>query len=231
MLVGQMLKQMQSSMFGDEDTDSGFAQGPLGDAMYSELSLALTRSGGLGLAESMLGSLVRQADQSGGEPTAIMSPTGPLALTPPTLALDRATPAFTMASPMRANAVTSAFGWRQDPFTGGSKFHRGTDIAMPVGQEVPVAQAGRVVFAGEQGSYGLTVLVEHAGGFSTRYAHLSQATVAAGDQVVAGQTIAKSGVSGRSTGPHLHFEVLEDGRSVDPSAGLARLGTAVQLSD
>ncbi len=74
--------------------------------------------------------------------------------------------------------TTSAFGWRQDPFNGAMKFHKGTDIAMPVGQEVPVARAGQVTFAGEQSGYGMTVVVGHGPGLSTRYAHLSEILVA-----------------------------------------------------
>jgi murein DD-endopeptidase MepM/ murein hydrolase activator NlpD len=112
--------------------------------------------------------------------------------------------------------VSSAFGWRNDPFDGAVKFHSGTDIAMPVGQDVLAAQAGRVESVGDVPGYGLTVLVRHQGGISTRYAHLSEATVKAGEAVTQGQVIAKSGSSGKSTGPHLHFEVLKDGQSLDP---------------
>jgi murein DD-endopeptidase MepM/ murein hydrolase activator NlpD len=136
-----------------------------------------------------------------------------------------------VVSPVRLGPVSSAYGWRQDPFGKAMKFHKGTDIAMPAGQDVPVAQSGRVAFAGEQSGYGLTVVVEHEPGLSTRYAHLSAVDVAAGDAVILGQTIGKSGASGRATGPHLHFEVIDEGRPVDPALGLARLGTSLQAVD
>ena len=113
--------------------------------------------------------------------------------------------------------VSSSYGWRKDPIDGQTKFHKGVDLAMPVGHDVPAARKGEVAFAGEVNGYGLTVVVRHDDQTATRYAHLSQILVNPGDTVSAGQTIALSGSSGKSTGPHLHFEVIEAGQSVDPS--------------
>jgi murein DD-endopeptidase MepM/ murein hydrolase activator NlpD len=113
--------------------------------------------------------------------------------------------------------VSSHFGWRQDPFTGVPRFHQGIDVAQAYGQDVRAAAAGRVAFAGDQGSYGTTIIIEHPGGRQTRYAHLSATGVRPGDLVDPGQVIGKSGSSGRSTGPHLHYEVLAGGRPVDPA--------------
>ena len=79
-----------------------------------------------------------------------------------------------------------------------------------------LAESGKVTFAGERGGYGLLVVVEHPNGVETRYAHLSSTAVQPGDSVAAGQTIGRVGSSGRSTGPHLHFEVLLDGKRVNP---------------
>ena len=84
------------------------------------------------------------------------------------------------------------------------------------GEPVPSVGDGEVVFAGAQGGYGLTVVVEHESGIRTRYAHLSELAVRPGDAVLRGQDVGKVGSTGRSTGPHLHFEVLEHGRPVDP---------------
>jgi murein DD-endopeptidase MepM/ murein hydrolase activator NlpD len=112
--------------------------------------------------------------------------------------------------------VSSAYGWRPDPFNGASKFHSGIDVAQAYGQDVRAAAGGRVAFAGDRGSYGTTIIVEHPGGRRTLYAHLSATDVRAGDSVDSGQVIGKSGNSGHSTGPHLHFEVLDEGRPVDP---------------
>lgn len=218
LLLSQMLQQMRSSLF-DDDSDSGFAKGPLGDTMYNELSLALSRAGGIGLAESMMDPLLRQSG------TMTSSGTGPLSM--PASAIESMTmPAATgpaMREALFDGRLTSSFGWRQHPVSGGMKFHKGVDIAMPVGREVPVAQAGQVTFAGEQGAYGLTVVVSHGNGVSTRYAHLSELRVQAGDAVADGQTIALSGATGRVTGAHLHFEVLDNGTPIDPSDGIGRL--------
>lgn len=114
--------------------------------------------------------------------------------------------------------VTSGFGWRRDPLGSDVKFHAGADIRMAYGEEVTSVAAGRVSFAGEQGGYGLTVVVDHADGLQTRYAHLSSTSVNMGDRVSPGQLIARAGSSGRATGPHLHIELLSQGRPVDPSA-------------
>ena len=112
--------------------------------------------------------------------------------------------------------TSSAFGWRNDPFRGRRKFHNGVDLRAAYGTEVPTAAPGKVTFAGERGAYGLMVVVEHPNGVETRYAHLSSTAVQPGDSVAAGQTIGRVGSSGRSTGPHLHFEVLLDGKRVNP---------------
>jgi len=119
-------------------------------------------------------------------------------------------------------AVTSKFGWRPDPFNGRTRFHGGVDVRAAYGTAVPSVAAGRVVSASEQGGYGLTVLVEHAPGLRTRYAHLSASLVREGDAVAAGQAIGRVGSSGRSTGPHLHFEIVKDGQRVDPEQAAAR---------
>jgi murein DD-endopeptidase MepM/ murein hydrolase activator NlpD len=113
--------------------------------------------------------------------------------------------------------VTSAFGWRRDPFTNRMKFHQGVDLRAAYGQEVQAASKGIVVFSGEQGGYGTSVVVEHPDGTRTRYAHLSATLVRKGDQVGAGEPVGRAGRSGRATGTHLHFEVIgRDGRRVEP---------------
>jgi peptidoglycan hydrolase FlgJ len=114
--------------------------------------------------------------------------------------------------------TTSGYGWRNDPLGHGRKFHSGVDLRAAYGTEVPAAAAGEVTFAGDQRGYGTTVVVRHDDGFETRYAHLSAADVQAGDRVDAGQALGRVGSSGRSTGPHLHFEVRRNGQQVDPAA-------------
>ena len=127
------------------------------------------------------------------------------------------------AVPLPVDApLTSHFGWRADPLDGRVRFHRGVDVRAAYGTEVPAVAQGTVVFAGEQGGYGTTVVVEHPQGLRTRYAHLSASVVRVGDQVTAGQPIGRVGSSGRSTGAHLHFEVEQAGRRIDPEVAAAR---------
>jgi murein DD-endopeptidase MepM/ murein hydrolase activator NlpD len=116
----------------------------------------------------------------------------------------------------QTDAVTSGFGWRQDPFSGASSFHSGIDVRAAEGDRVTSTGAGRVVFAGTEGGYGTSVVVQHANGLSTRYAHLSAAMVTAGDLIQDGQLLGLAGQTGRATAPHLHYEVRVDGRAVDP---------------
>jgi len=112
--------------------------------------------------------------------------------------------------------ISSSFGLRHDPITGMTKFHDGVDIAAPTGTAVKAAAAGTVIFSGGATGYGNLVEVDHGDGMVTRYGHNSVNLVAAGDEVQAGQSIARVGSTGRSTGPHLHFEVRKAGKPVDP---------------
>jgi murein DD-endopeptidase MepM/ murein hydrolase activator NlpD len=114
-------------------------------------------------------------------------------------------------------------GWISSPYgMRGNAMHEGLDIAADMGQPVRVVKDGRVVFAGPRGSYGNTVIVDHGNGLRTLYAHNSRLLVSEGEQVSAGQHIALVGSTGRSTGPHLHFEVLINGTPIDPALCLER---------
>jgi len=110
--------------------------------------------------------------------------------------------------------VSSGFGWRS--FRGRLEFHSGIDVAVRHGSQVLSTAAGTVVGSGWQPGYGWSVLVQHRGGYSTLYAHLSRSLVDLGDRVVRGTSVGLSGDSGNSTGPHLHYEIWKDGRVLDP---------------
>ena len=116
--------------------------------------------------------------------------------------------------------ISSVFGNRTDPFTGGKAFHSGTDYAAPTGTKVLATGAGRVVFAGNRSGYGKLVEIDHGGGIISRYGHMSAILVSVGDDVSTGDIIGKVGSTGRSTGPHLHFEIRRSGAPVDPTAFL-----------
>lgn len=114
--------------------------------------------------------------------------------------------------------LTSRFGTRPDPFTGRNTIHYGMDLAVPIGTPVRAAADGLVVEAGRQNGYGLSVRIDHGYGYQTLYGHNSQILVKVGQRVTKGQVIARSGNTGRSTAPHLHYEVRVNGKAVNPSA-------------
>ncbi len=118
--------------------------------------------------------------------------------------------------PTSDGRVTSPFGYRRDPFTGRGAWHSGIDYGGPIGAPIYSAAAGQVVFVGWKSGYGRTIDVAHGNGMMTRYAHLASFGVEKGEQVEAGAIIAGLGNSGRSTGPHLHFEVRINDRAVNP---------------
>lgn len=111
---------------------------------------------------------------------------------------------------------TSAFGFRTDPYTGLSQMHAGVDIATDHGKEVIAPGDGLVTFAGKQGAYGNVVILDHGNGLTSLYAHLSEFHVKVGEQVHRGNPIAKVGNTGRSTGPHLHYEIRINGVPRNP---------------
>lgn len=131
-----------------------------------------------------------------------------------------------LVSPLPGGRRSSGFGVRRDPFLGRKALHAGLDFAARTGTAVTAAAAGTVVAAGENGGYGLMVEIEHGDGFVTRYAHLSRIVVREGATVEAGARVGDVGSTGRSTGPHLHYEVRRDGAAVDPSLFL-KAGTRI----
>ena len=113
--------------------------------------------------------------------------------------------------------MSSRFGRRTDPFTGKLAWHSGVDFAGKEGSDIISVGAGVVTWAGDRYGYGLMVEVNHGDGLATRYAHAKELTVKVGDIVQQGQTVALMGSTGRSTGPHVHFEVIKHGKAVDPT--------------
>jgi murein DD-endopeptidase MepM/ murein hydrolase activator NlpD len=123
-------------------------------------------------------------------------------------------------APSQSTWATSGFGWREDPIRKNRKFHRGDDIRARSGTPVFSVGDGIVVFAGRQGGYGNVIYVDHGGGVVTRYGHLRRIEAKRDSVITAGQRIGQVGSTGRTTGPHLHFEVRLDGRAVDPSTAM-----------
>ena len=209
MLMLQMLKEMRKagSWEDEEQSEGGFGAQTMFETIDVELAGHLAKAQGLGLGRQLMDAFQRM------QPEAKVGESGGL--------------------DMPAGDITSGFGWRTDPFHGAAKFHRGIDIRAAYGQDVASAGAGRVVSAGTQGAYGQTVVVEHADGLRTRYAHLSTTLVAPGDDVRAGQAVGRAGNSGRVTGTHLHFEVTTaSGEPLNPEqlAGLKAEGLVADFT-
>lgn len=134
--------------------------------------------------------------------------------------LDEAT--FVAGKPVTKGWMSSRYGYRADPFTGRSAWHAGVDFAGKQGSDVVSVASGVVTVAESRYGYGKLVEVNHGNGYKTRYAHCHELKVNVGDIVRKGDVIALMGNSGRSTGPHVHFEVYRNGRNVDPAAYIHR---------
>lgn len=230
MLMLQMVQQMRRSLLDESEQPEGFGGSTMQETFDSEFSRYLAQSGGVGLAAFMTRTLDARTSES---VTPAATADRPVSFALPSANESPSTAASAVAATMSRSAdsldapasvelplatrVTSAYGWRSDPFTGESRFHRGVDLRAAYGTEVPAASGGTVVCAGERGSYGNLVVVRDGQGVETRYAHLSATLVKEGDVVTPGTPVGRVGSSGRSAAPHLHFEVLVNGERVDPA--------------
>jgi murein DD-endopeptidase MepM/ murein hydrolase activator NlpD len=124
--------------------------------------------------------------------------------------------------PVREGYISSYFGERMDPFNGEEAMHKGVDFATDSGADVLAVASGIVTWSGPREGYGNLIEINHGNGYTTRYAHNAETLVAVGDTVQRGQAVAVVGSTGRSTGPHVHFEVLRDGTQIDPMAYVGR---------
>ncbi|WP_310535236.1 peptidoglycan DD-metalloendopeptidase family protein [Novosphingobium sp.] len=131
-------------------------------------------------------------------------------------ALQRGLTSMPQVLPASLEFISSGFGYRSDPFTGAGAFHAGLDFKGPIGSPIHAAAQGKVSFVGQRQGYGNCVEVDHGNGMITRYAHMSAFRTTLGKDVLAGEVIGAIGNTGRSTGPHLHFEVRINDQAVNP---------------
>ncbi|GGE03606.1 peptidase M24 [Tsuneonella deserti] len=131
-------------------------------------------------------------------------------------ALDRSLAGIPQYRPANVEMLTSSYGVRRDPFTGAAAMHSGLDFRGPIGAPIYAAAKGRVSFVGQRSGYGNVIEISHGNGMVTRYAHMSHFASRVGQEVAPGDVIGAIGSTGRSTGPHLHFEVRINGRAVNP---------------
>jgi murein DD-endopeptidase MepM/ murein hydrolase activator NlpD len=224
LFVAYLLKVMRETI-----EESGLNEGGLGKSIYTdlfdqELARGIAQHGALGISDLLIKRLSSEELEGPAEsdepkpagdlqaPASLSSAPG-LSSRTTGLESDSDVPDFRM--PIQA-PVSSRFGMRRDPFTRQLRFHKGLDLAAPTGTKVRAALAGEVLYAGYQPDFGNTVVLQHSDGLLTRYAHLASTDVRKGDFVGTEKVLGSIGNSGRSTGPHLHFEVLRWGEQIDP---------------
>lgn len=192
LFIYEMLKAMRKTV-----PEDGLFQGITGKDTYQtivdqQFASALAEKGGLGLADVIYRQVIPQLQEGQKQHRPFASPV--------------------------EGVVSSPFGMRTHPILGRPDYHQGLDIAAPAGSQIRATAPGRVVYAGFMPNYGNTIMVEHGGGYVSLYAH-NETNIARVNQVVEqGQVIGRVGTTGRSTGPHLHFELRLQGRPVDPRA-------------
>jgi murein DD-endopeptidase MepM/ murein hydrolase activator NlpD len=228
----QMLAEVRESSEGSM-LDGGFAGGTFKEMLDGALADNMAKAGGLGLAK-MLTKEMSKADKSSAplkhDAPSINKVLGSAALSP--AAAPRIRPADPDAAPSDldswqtplstpgSGAVTSSFGTRHDPLEGDTRMHAGVDLRAATGTPAHAAQAGTVIRAENAGGYGNLVVVDHGNGVQSRYGHLSHIDVQPGQRVEAGDAVGEVGATGHATGPHLHFEVRQNGRAIDPQQAL-----------
>jgi len=246
LFINQMLKSMRDTITKSDLFHGGNAEEIYTSMLDTELSKNMARSGGIGLADMLLRQLsngtveaeplqenaphsqimdvapsVRQAPALSSGPLAqpVAAPVaGPAAAKPVAQAPEKPAEAGYSFPLKELKRISSEFGERTDPITGKTRFHHGMDIAAHAGTPVYPASKGTVIFSGVKGGYGNMVEILHDDGLVTRYGHNAKNFVREGDVVTPAEPIASVGSTGRSTGPHLHFEVLKDGRALDPGS-------------
>lgn len=211
------LRQLLAEARPQSAIDGGFA-GETFKQMFDEaIADKMSAAGGVGLA-SIFASQLTTAASSTSAATPAMTEVAPLHRGPADMIPLPGSPHFVLPVVGRP---TSGYGLRTDPIHGTTSNHKGFDLAAATGTQVSAAAGGTVVHAGPAGTYGNLVTLRHDNGFETRYAHLSAVDVAVGDRVEIGQGVGKVGSTGHSTGPHLHFEVRQDGVAIDPAPFIA----------
>ncbi len=236
LLLGELMKAMRATAsFGEEEGDA-FARGTYGE-MFDQ-ALVESSAGGLGIAQLF------ERQTSGGATTATTHVAAPHRVSAYRESASAIEPFGHAHGPKDRDGLTTSFeggvptpglwpvdggvqssgyGFRTHPIHGDKRFHSGLDIAAPEGREIRAVQRGTVTYAQRHPGYGNMVEITHPDGIVTRYAHASRLHVRVGDVVDTGEAIADVGSTGQSTGPHLHFEVRDGSRRLNPETYLERL--------
>jgi murein DD-endopeptidase MepM/ murein hydrolase activator NlpD len=219
LFIAQLLKVMRETI-----EESGLMEGGFGKSIYTDLfdqevARSMAKRGVLGISDLLYKNLSDKNSQVGQPTSTNPAPSNEApAQTSPADSGTSSKPEPEISDlqlPVQA-PVSSSFGMRNDPFSHQATFHKGVDLAAPDGTKVVAALPGTVISAGYETGYGNNVLIQHSGGLQTRYGHLGSVNVKAGDVVDSESVLGTVGSTGRSTGPHLHFEVTRMGKPVDP---------------
>lgn len=230
------LQQLTAALTPKQEEDENSIFSSTGSDMYKQMfsehiAQMMANNGGIGLADTIMRQLHEKAESKNAalaravEAAQALQEEKPAALIPSEVLHAEVSELPKASATTRApltGRITSGFGLRNDPINGHWRQHNGIDIAARRGTPIGAAAAGTVVFAGRRGGYGNTVIIEQADGKQTLYGHADQLLVKVGEEVEAGQQIATVGSTGRSTGPHLHFEVRENGQAVNPVTTFAK---------
>ncbi len=232
LFVTYLLKVMRETIEEAGDSGSASGKGIYTELFDQEFARNISQQRGFGIADLVIKGLKTAQPAAASDTSDVplqppVSDGGSVSPEPESNASPRGgepdLPDFSL--PIRA-PISSGYGVRNDPFTHSPKFHKGLDIAAPAGMEVRAALGGEVIYSGYEPSYGNTVVVQHTGGLQTRYAHLGRVDVKRGDRIAAEGVLGCVGSTGRSTGPHLHFEVTRWGENITPlAAGALRPAT------
>lgn len=207
-LISFLSKEMRKAV-PDGPLSTG-AVGMFADFFDQEIGKRVAAGRGIGMRDDLENALSRRAAKELGgapHPEPIRHPPVPI----------RRTVEIAHTHEDHHARVTSGFGERKDPFNGSIRKHDGIDLALAAGTPVHAERDGVVRFAGDRGGYGNVVIIDHGDGLETRYAHCATLTVQAGDKVPEGAVVGTVGSTGRSTGPHLHFEVRQNGLPTNPT--------------
>jgi murein DD-endopeptidase MepM/ murein hydrolase activator NlpD len=214
-LIQEMRKTVPEGLFTSNAMDT-FA-----GILDQEISARISSSGQIGLAEQLLGGLSGEQGGSadGLHPSLLLAEQG---ISRPGAFEAYGARRDGLEGPTRRGhlpvhgRLSSRYGWRTHPIGGHRQHHEGIDIAAAKGTRIDAVRGGKVTFSGEAQGYGNLLVIDHGNGLTSRYAHCDELNVQVGDRVHSGQGVATVGSTGRSTGPHLHFEVRQNGESIDP---------------
>ena len=227
LFLSYMLKVMRSTVGSEKEESSSLGKDVYMEMFDNEIALNIARVRSLGIGEMMYRQLTAQSSKNKEskrdpqsrkiEPDSPPVPIGSLSRDKPETLTEEESRNLDepFAVPIEGE-LTSAYGLRRHPLTQATHFHQGLDIAAPAGTLFRAAQSGTVIFSGFLGGYGNTVILEHADGYRTLYAHAAKLLVSQGEKVSAEQEIGIVGNTGRSTGTHLHFELQRGGEKANP---------------